>query len=136
MKRCYKCRQIKSIHVFHRDITRHDGNSNICKDCHRERQKVKRRKAADLRTKLKSRGCIICGYNKDPRALDFHHKEGFVKKRNLSRCRSYPKIIREANKCVVICANCHREIRSKKDEETDKDMVVDYNIDDDQMSLF
>ncbi len=60
--------------------------------------------------------CMICGWNKHQCALHFHHKEGEVKKFNLSKVykRLYSvndielEIINEINKCDLLCANCHQ----------------------------
>lgn len=60
---------------------------------------------------LKRDGCVLCGYNKCINALEFHHteknKEGIV-----SKMKSVVSVLREAAKCIVVCANCHREIHS------------------------
>lgn len=54
------------------------------------------------------RGCVDCGYNAHPVALDFDHVCG-DKKFNLSRVtHSIEAITAELEKCVVRCSNCHR----------------------------
>lgn len=59
--------------------------------------------------KLKS-GCIDCGYNKNPIALDFDHIKN--KRAGLSqlarRCVSLETIKKEIDKCEIVCAICHR----------------------------
>lgn len=57
--------------------------------------------------------CEYCGYNKNIAALDFHHlnpdeKEFSLDKRTLGN-KSMEKILKEANKCKLLCSNCHRE---------------------------
>lgn len=55
--------------------------------------------------------CCMCGYNKSPAAIDFHHvnpQEKSVTVKQLSAC-SLEKILREVDKCVLLCSNCHRE---------------------------
>jgi len=58
--------------------------------------------------------CSICGYNKCFNALDFHHKngdkEGVMSK--LTKDFSKEKSLKEARKCILLCANCHRELHS------------------------
>ena len=56
--------------------------------------------------------CQICGYNKCEAALEFHHCNSNEKDFNLSNgnCRSLEKDLREARKCILLCANCHREV--------------------------
>lgn len=57
--------------------------------------------------------CSICGYDKHPGVLDFHHIEPQLKSFGISSggfSRSWEKIQSELDKCVLVCANCHREI--------------------------
>ena len=59
--------------------------------------------------------CTICGYNAHPAALDFHHTNPQEKEVTWDklRLRSWDKIIIELDKCVLLCANCHRIEHSK-----------------------
>ena len=55
--------------------------------------------------------CHICGYNACPDVLEFHHlnpEEKDVDWQKL-RLRSWTAITSELDKCVLLCANCHRE---------------------------
>jgi len=57
--------------------------------------------------------CQMCGYNKCKSALDFHHRNPKMKDFGLSQngmTRSWEKTKTELEKCVLVCANCHREI--------------------------
>ncbi|MCR4330198.1 MAG: HNH endonuclease [Candidatus Roizmanbacteria bacterium] len=59
--------------------------------------------------------CIFCGYNKLDDALEFHHIDATKKDFGLAKrglTRSWEKIKQELNKCVLVCANCHREIHT------------------------
>jgi len=59
--------------------------------------------------------CHECGYKKCVAALDFHHLEEDKKKFGLSQeglTRSWIKTKRELQKCVLLCANCHRELHA------------------------
>lgn len=54
--------------------------------------------------------CSHCGFS-HVAALDFHHtdastKEGIISE--LVRGGRFKKAIEEAEKCIVLCANCHR----------------------------
>jgi hypothetical protein len=53
------------------------------------------------------RGCIDCGYNEHPAALDFDHVRG-EKLLNVSAAKSIAQAKAEIEKCEVRCANCHR----------------------------
>jgi 5-methylcytosine-specific restriction endonuclease McrA len=55
--------------------------------------------------------CTICGYNKYYGALEFHHKNPEEKDMSWVKLRltSWNKIVKELDKCALLCANCHRE---------------------------
>ncbi len=59
--------------------------------------------------------CKICGYYKYTGALEFHHIDEKNKNFELSvrdLTKSWAVIIKEIRKCVLVCANCHREIHA------------------------
>ena len=72
------------------------------------------------RTRLKARAveflggaCAICGYNNCIGALEFHHINPSQKEFGISvtgMTRSWERIKAEVAKCVLLCANCHREV--------------------------
>ena len=57
--------------------------------------------------------CTICGYDKNLSALEFHHKKPQEKLFPLSsreiKAYSIEKLLNEVQKCILLCANCHRE---------------------------
>ena len=61
-----------------------------------------------------SNGCAICGYNKCASALEFHHKGDKKFLVNVSSSKSIKNIKKEMEKCMVLCANCHRELHDKE----------------------
>ncbi len=59
--------------------------------------------------------CRVCGYDRYAGALDFHHLDEKTKKFDLSTkglTRSWVKTKAEIDKCILVCANCHREIHA------------------------
>lgn len=57
--------------------------------------------------------CENCGYNKCLDALDFHHRDPNKKDFGIGgKTKSIDKMKKEADKCVLVCANCHREIHA------------------------
>lgn len=46
--------------------------------------------------------------------MDFHHRDPKTKKYNLCSAmgRSIPNLLTEADKCDLVCANCHRRIEA------------------------
>lgn len=57
--------------------------------------------------------CQVCGYNKNYAALAFHHRNPEEKLFNidLRKCSNsnWESLITEANKCDILCFNCHME---------------------------
>ena len=57
--------------------------------------------------------CNICGYNKTASALEFHHIDPAQKEYGIASqgtCHNIEKDLEEVKKCILVCANCHREI--------------------------
>ena len=57
--------------------------------------------------------CAICGYDRYPSALAFHHLDPAEKEFGLSArglTRGIAELRKEASKCVLLCANCHAEV--------------------------
>lgn len=61
--------------------------------------------------------CQICSYNKSNAALEIHHinpneKEFALSKYMSGSVKAWEHLKEEAVKCVLLCANCHREIHN------------------------
>ena len=77
--------------------------------------KNRRLKLRQMTLDLLGSKCIISGYHRDVHALDFHHVDESTKNFGLSDrglTRSWEKVKEEVLKCVLLCANCHREVHS------------------------
>lgn len=63
----------------------------------------------------KNNKCECCGYNKCSEALEFHHLNPNEKDFIISECEKldWGKIKNELDKCILVCANCHREIHAE-----------------------
>ncbi len=72
--------------------------------------------------KMKGGKCQKCGYYGSLRGLSFHHRDRREKLFGLSLnhlwSKSWDKILTEANKCELLCANCHTEIEDKISNKT------------------
>lgn len=74
-----------------------------------KRRRVLKKRAVDLM----GGKCVVCSYDKHPGVLDFHHVDPTTKLFAISGggfSRSWVRIEAELAKCVLVCANCHREI--------------------------
>ena len=92
-----------------------------CKDCHKQyvtNQYFKRKeKVNDIKTNCK---CAKCGESRSY-TLDFHHKDPSIKDETIARmtsnCNKMEDILKEIEKCIVLCANCHREFHYLENKE-------------------
>ncbi len=79
-----------------------------------KRATAKRRKRIrDMALQCKGGKCELCGYSRCTRALDFHHRNPATKLFAISAdgcTRSWERVRKEVEKCILVCANCHREI--------------------------
>ena len=130
-KVCTCCKISKPLTAFHRDKIAKLGLAYYCKDCantkardhHRARAKnedwvLKRRKDVSQKHKsYKLRAieylggeCFDCGGIFPHYVYDFHHLNGETKLDNPSRFLrgDWDLAVPELNKCVLLCANCHR----------------------------
>ncbi|HLB66093.1 MAG TPA: HNH endonuclease signature motif containing protein [Candidatus Saccharimonadales bacterium] len=73
----------------------------------------RRRRIKQKAIEYKGGKCQICGYVKYQGALDFHHIDPSTKSFGIGlngHSRSWERVKEELDKCLLVCANCHREI--------------------------
>lgn len=61
--------------------------------------------------------CEQCGYTGSVACFDFHHLDPSLKSFAISEdphTRSWERIREEIDKCMLLCANCHRDTEFKK----------------------
>jgi hypothetical protein len=74
--------------------------------------KSRRQRLKEMSVEYKGGKCEKCGYNKSIWAFDFHHLNPKEKDFTISAylVLGWDKIKLELNKCILLCANCHREL--------------------------
>jgi 5-methylcytosine-specific restriction endonuclease McrA len=76
-----------------------------------DRSLAERRKNKKKLVEYKGGKCQICGYDRCIKALDFHHINPIEKEFELTFMnRKWEVLKKEADKCILVCSNCHREI--------------------------
>jgi len=77
-----------------------------------------RNKTKRLLIAYKGGRCESCGYCKDvPSVYEFHHKFEYKKEFLLSDFgHSLNELKKEADKCSLLCSNCHRELHYRETE--------------------
>ena len=78
----------------------YNRSSKVKKARERKREYVNSRKSS----------CLVCGWFLDPCGIDFHHLDPNEKTERISKIigLSQSKIDAEIDKCVCLCACCHR----------------------------
>lgn len=91
------------------------GNSVYCKPCTHEQTLERQRDFKQKCVEYRGGKCVSCGYNKTNNALEFHHLNPLEKDFSISSARFTTfdqRIIKELDKCALVCRNCHAEIHA------------------------
>ena len=111
-KVCTKCAEEKPLDQFSCNKNHPGGHEYQCKECAAKEQVERRTKKKLELLKYKGNKCSDCGFDDVQRleVFEFHHRDprekDFALGRDLNRSMRYLK--KEADKCVLLCANCHR----------------------------
>ena len=84
-----------------------------CTKCRSDRVSKRRKKVKQLLVEYKGGKCERCGYDKCISALEFHHLDPSKKDFGISgngNTLSIERMKKEADKCILVCSNCHKEI--------------------------
>jgi hypothetical protein len=99
----------------------------LCANCHRIRHAALERVLVDramslIRRERKQRAialmggtCFGCGRDGPAQLFEFHHRDASQKDFGISEdgiLRRWEKIVAELAKCLMLCANCHREVHA------------------------
>lgn len=99
----------------------------VCANCHRSRHlaadpEPRHSAEAHARARLKQRAvdymgrsCVGCGRQGPVAIFEFHHLDATTKDFGISEggiIRRWGSIVAELAKCVMLCANCHREVHA------------------------
>ena len=104
-KICTKCKENKNRNDF-------SGTDGKCKLCTSTEKKIQRHNFKKKCIAYKNNNCHMCGYNKCPAALQFHHNDPSEKDFAISRFRhiDFESAKKELDKCILLCGNCHAEL--------------------------
>lgn len=129
MKRCCICKETKSFEDFHKQKSNKDGHKTYCKLCQKGLNKThynENKLSYHSRTKIrrgnnsiwmeeykKSLKCELCPESR-PGCITFHHLDPNEKEMDVSlmssRGISQKRILKEIEKCKVLCFNCHMNL--------------------------
>jgi len=123
---CTKCQEKLPVGMFGLSKNTMFGYNSWCKPCHsnfrtghkktQDRSRLRARSLMGHYIKLLGGQCAKCRYDKSQIPLEFHHINRAEKEHTLSPLishgGSHEEIYYEINKCILLCANCHREFES------------------------
>ena len=94
------------------DHVEDDKNYLRCKACRVDAVTRRRKKVKQMSVEYKGGKCFDCGFESDYYDVyDFHHLDPSKKDFGVSYkgyTKSWEKVKVELDKCVMLCANCHR----------------------------
>ncbi len=110
MKTCNKCNLEKDLTEFVKNGKWYRGACRACLQIANTAKVVKwRQNTKEKLVAYFGSCCLDCGYTGPPFMFDFDHRDPTQKEFAISRTtRSWDKLLAEAKKCDLVCANCHR----------------------------
>jgi hypothetical protein len=127
VKYCPKCESNKPLVAFRKNERKKDGLQSICAECGKSynrkwydrnqsdvvarNSRNRKDKVAWLKELKRNKRCVRCDES-NPACLDFHHTNPDEKTLDISiavRSWSTKRLMSEIDKCIVLCANCHRK---------------------------
>lgn len=87
----------------------YEGRKASCKSCHNNKLIEKRKDMLHKGREILGGKCSKCGYNKCDAALEFHHVIGSKEFQIAGAKYGWKRMKAEIEKCILLCANCHRE---------------------------
>ena len=109
-RKCRYCHIVKEITCFPLVGKNQEYRRWKCCDCYTKMKTCRKQDISNFVKDIKQKCVCSCCGNNDFRVIDFHHKKD--KNFNVADAakRGYSKetILKEIEKCVPMCANCHR----------------------------
>lgn len=114
LKRATKCQLCNSNHKVKTGKPQHMLYGTYCSSCiaYTERTKIKK-----LCVEYFGNKCVVCEKSYNLCVYDFHHLDESGKEHQIAqimRVFYFDKLVVELEKCILLCANCHRDIHWRK----------------------
>lgn len=110
-KKCSECEQLLSHDSYYRHKSgRRKGELKPhCIQCDYKRKVSTKERAVELL----GGECLVCGYDRCAKAMDFHHKDPSKKVFKIAGRAAFTEELKsELRKCLLLCCRCHREYHS------------------------
>lgn len=129
-KKCSLCNRLLDLTMFNKRKLSKDGAQTMCRECNavrsrkyykenrkkhlkvvqeNRRNRVRAHQAKIVAIKTSNNGCFFCNETESV-ALEFHHLRDKKKAVSCMLEWRWRAIVEEIQKCIVLCANCHRKV--------------------------
>ncbi len=117
-KYCLKCSpfgsgntcKLEKIPIINTEKKKRDNKK------YRKWQRKARKERKQRLVEISGGKCVVCGYSRCIKALEFHHIDDKEEKSfgltNKGMLTKWDKLLEEIKKCVLVCSNCHREVHT------------------------
>jgi len=141
--KCTCCRVEKPIDCFNKSVTAKTGHSTICRDCcikfskKRNEEYVKQHGISEYSQNRKDRvmwiraikankPCADCGVVYEPKCMDYDHLRDKIKpvSRMILDNTSKEVILKEIEKCELVCLLCHNKRTYMRQKRRDKSLYT------------
>ncbi len=111
---CSQCKEHKEINTENFIMRKNNRCYSICKECKYKAQRARKSDIKQQCIEYKGGKCQNCDYNKCQAALEFHHLDPNEKDFDICQMaeHKFEFLKKELDKCICLCANCHREIHA------------------------
>ena len=117
MKKCNKCNVEKELIQFYTQQQKGKENQiwiyydSYCKSCRIQYSKDRSKEIKEKAIEYLGGKCIDCGLIDESCVYDFHHLDPSKKEISFGSRggKSFESLKEELDKCVLLCANCHRK---------------------------
>ena len=114
---CKECGKIRHVSSLSNIVN--NGRTGLCRPCYVKSIAGISDDKRLLVERIRENGCSLCGYSTYICALSFHHSEpkeklfGIVGEGTNSAKIPFESFLDEINKCILVCANCHKMLHLK-----------------------
>ncbi len=110
LRTCARCKERKPVEDFYYKPSKAGNSHSYCKRCLNAYTTDRFRSRKKQGVEYLGGRCADCGGIFPYYVYDFHHRDPAQKDMQFNKLRRYSweTIKRELDKCVLLCANCHR----------------------------
>lgn len=124
-KHCKRCNTTKPVEQFYARKRSQNDTSPYCISCMLDQSNERQRALKIQAVEYLGGQCVVCRVKDHPSVYDFHHLNPAEKEFTIATRKTVKldKIKSELDKCVLICACCHRKLHANALEQNELDRL-------------